>query len=142
LAYHAQRILRFPDISIAQDWNALHALLQLADRIPTRFTIVELRRGARVQSDPGTPFFLSYAPRLQICEQLVEFPFELDRIGTTPADCTAARTMFASSFGLHDRCTASAPSHRTGQPKFVDMVDPTFTCESTYCLTDVHGSTP
>ena len=54
LAHHAQRIPRFPDVAVAEDWNRRYGLLEFADCVPVGLAIVELGGGARVKRNGAT----------------------------------------------------------------------------------------
>src|SRR5262245_5646620 len=79
LTHHAQRVLRFPDVSIAKDRD-LHKLLQARDRIPVRVAMIKLGGCSSMQTYRRAAFFLSNATGAQIRHQLfVDTDSELDR---------------------------------------------------------------
>ena len=64
VSHHTKCIPGFPDVTVTKHRD-LDRLLQLGDRIPVRFPIVELRCSSRVQCDRGTTFLFSHATRVK-----------------------------------------------------------------------------
>ena len=65
-AHHAQRVLRLPDVAVAEHGDARHRLLQPRDRVPGRLAVVELGGGARVQADRGAALLLRDAAGVEV----------------------------------------------------------------------------
>ena len=123
--HHAQRVLRLPDVAVAEHRDARHGLLQPRDRVPTRLAVVELRRRAGVEPDGRAALVLADAPGVQVGEVLVVDPDpELDRHRHVAGGSPPRRARCCGADAASSGIAAPPPllvTFRTGQPKFMSM---------------------
>ena len=78
--HHANRVFRFPDVTVAEHRDRGDVLFQRGDRVPIGRTRIELVGRSCVEGNCGHPFFFADPTRIEIREQIVVEAFaELDR---------------------------------------------------------------
>ena len=141
--HHAQRILCFPDVAVSQDRNRADRRLQRRDRLPTRFSGVQLRGGARVERDGDTALVLGDAAGFEVGLVLVahsdaELDGHRDRAGV---DHRCANDPTQQPGLERDRRPTAPPrhlGHRASEVE-VDVVDAVLADQPGHGLTHVAG---
>ena len=127
LAHHAQRVVRFEHVAVAEHRDRAHRVLERRDRVPVGGAVVELRGGARMQRDRRTAFVLADATRVEEGDEArVDADAELER----HRDAAGVRDRGAHDVAEQarpggDRRAAAAPrdlAHRAAEVE-VDVVD-------------------
>jgi hypothetical protein len=142
-AHHAQRVLGFPDVAIAEHRNRAHRLLELADRMPAGVAVVELRRGPRVQGHGRAAFLLGDAARSQKGEmRVIDAHAQLDRDRRRAGRADRGAYDLREQLGLErDRGAAAAArdlAHRAAEVE-VYVIDAPFADQALDRLADEIG---